>query len=114
MFSIVQPFNREGKSCEKCIKRPGCSEHGSCINTYGTSDTSDDMMEALACHCTDPSKWTGALCDKGEIDIISILRLTPNCIYTQFTRLLSFLYIILAICKAGCEHGSCNRPGECT
>ena len=91
MFSIVQPFNREGKSCEKCIKRPGCSEHGSCINTYGTSDTSDDMMEALACHCTDPSKWTGALCDKGEIDIISILRLTPNCIYTQFTRLLSFL-----------------------
>ena len=77
MFSIVQPFNREGKSCEKCIKRPGCSEHGSCINTYGTSDTSDDMMEALACHCTDPSKWTGALCDKGELDMISILRLTP-------------------------------------
>ena len=76
MFSIVQPFNREGKSCEKCIKRPGCSEHGSCINTYGTSDTSDDMMEALACHCSDPSKWTGALCDKGEMDIISILRLT--------------------------------------
>ena len=23
-------------------------------------------MEALTCHCTDPTKWTGAMCDKGN------------------------------------------------
>ena len=65
IYQYVFLYCREGDSCEQCIKRPGCSIHGSCINKNGTENEDDDVMEALTCHCNDPKMWTGSLCDQG-------------------------------------------------
>ena len=103
----------------------------------GTTDLSDDVMEALSCHCTDPTKWAGSLCDQGNLVGLISGAFYCYCLPTFYKSVkdcqrmvLNFVYIsvkyrfrihktleinifLSAICKNGCVHGTCNLPGEC-
>ena len=85
----------EGIQCDSCITLPGC-QNGHCQN------------EPFECICDETEKWTGDHCDERKkfqnYNIYSYIPALPQ---------QKICFCFSAICKTGCEHGTCKNPGEC-
>ena len=84
----------EGIQCDSCITLPGC-QNGHCQN------------EPFECICDETEKWTGDHCDERK-------KFQNYNIYSYICLpLQKICFCFSAICKTGCEHGTCKNPGEC-